>query len=151
MTKYSFSTASRSLTLFAFAGFLLVGAFLTVAAFTRSDGPPILFTIAWLVILGWNGYWWLWRFSYRVEVDGDRLTWMTPLRRGDARLADIEGVHFGWLGQITVIMLRDQNDVKILTRKGIEEFVEALTGDRLKVPFFQRAGELGRSGFRREG
>ena len=149
MTAYSYTTGNRPLLLVMFAGFAVFGVFLLVRTLAGSDGPGLLFLVAWLAILGRNAYWFLWRFSYRVEVRDDLLRWMTPLRNGEVALADVETVRLGWFGQTTVFQVRDQEDVTVLTRKGIVEFARQVTGHTLTVPFYVRLGEI-RTSFRRE-
>ena len=107
MGRYSYTTGNRWVLLAAFAAFVLFGGLFVVLAVTRPDGPPLLFVLAWIAILGWNAYWFLWRLSYRLEVDGDRLRWMTPLRTGEVRVSDVLDIHPGMFGQATVIELRD--------------------------------------------
>lgn len=148
MIKYSYSTGNRWLLLLMFALFVVFAVFVVVRALAESDAPGLLFLVVWLAALGWNAYWFLWRFSYRVEVRDDLLRWMTPLRNGEVAVADVEKVRLGWLGQTTVFQIRDREDVTVVTRKGIVEFAREVTGDTLAVPFYVRFGEV-RTLFRR--
>jgi len=130
MGRYSYTTGNRWLILAILAAFVVFGVVGVVLTVTRPDGPPLLFMLAWIAILAWNGYWLLWRLSYRFEVDGDRLLWTTPLRTGEARVSDVIRVRPGWFGRMTVIELRDGETLMSITRKGISEFTVALTGEQ---------------------
>jgi hypothetical protein len=152
MGRYSYTTGNRWILLLVFAAFIVFGAVFIVLAITRPDGPPLLFVLAWIAILAWNGYWFLWRLSYRIQADGDRLLWTTPLRTGEARVGDVAAVRAGWLGQMMVVELRDGETLMSLNRKGVSEFAEALTGERSDPETFgERIRRLGQpSAFQRQ-
>lgn len=40
----------------------------SVVLITYGDDVPMAFSLLWLIIAGWLGYWWLHRFSYRAEL-----------------------------------------------------------------------------------
>jgi len=60
--------------------------------------PPIGFTLFWVGAVAWNAYWFLFRIGYQVEVDGQVVTWRTPLRRRTADLNRLTGVGSLWMG-----------------------------------------------------
>ena len=154
MTRYSYTSGSRLGLLAFMVGFGVFAVFLVVTALTRPDGPPLAFVILWIAALGWNAYWWLWRLSYRLEVDGDRLRWATPLRTGEVLVSDIQGIRSGFLGQTAVIELRERPALTCLLRGGFVEFATALAEDRgipLVPTSSNRTWGFGRmTGFRRE-
>jgi hypothetical protein len=155
MGRYSYTTGNRFFMFLVFAALLVGGVFGVVASLTRPDGPSLLFMALWIGALGWNAYWWLWRISYRLEVDGDRLRWMTPLRNGEVLVSDVQAIRSGWLNQLAVIEVRDNADITSLSRSGISEFASALAGDRAipvntMVPLGERLIGSRASAFQRE-
>lgn len=133
---------------------VVAAGFLLGPAVTRPDVPTLLFVPLWIAALGWVAYWWLWRLSYRLEVDGDRLRWSTPLRSGEVRVSDVQGIRSGLLGQNAVFEIRDRPDITCLMRGGFLEFATALAEDRripLTTTSTNRPGGFGRTtGFKRE-
>jgi hypothetical protein len=59
---------------------------------------PAWFRLSWLVALCWNGYWFLLRVVYQLEVRGGVLRWWAPLRSGQASDTTGPGVLAGSLG-----------------------------------------------------
>jgi hypothetical protein len=154
MERFSYTTGNQILTWFVLAVLCIAGVWMVVSTATGQGGPPLYFTVLWLAALGWNVYWWLWRISYRIEVDGDRLRWKTPLRSGRALVGDVESIRPGFRGQTTVLEMRAGRDVICLTRNGISEFVAALTRDRAILVTRSSATGLitfgSQNGFRRD-
>jgi hypothetical protein len=155
MGRFSYTTGSRWPLLGGFAFFVAAGVAMVVTTLVRPDGPPLLFVAIWIGALGWSVYWLLWRVSYRLEVDGERLRWRTPLRAGEILLSDVQGIRTGWFGGMAVIEVRDHEDVMSLSRTGISEFASAVAGDRdipvdTWVPWGERFADTVRNAFRRE-
>jgi hypothetical protein len=156
MERYSYTTGGRVMTLFVFVGLGAAAVYLLFLAVTGLRGPGLVFTFLWLGALAWNAYWWLWRTSYRIEVAGDRLRWMTPIRRGEVSVSDVEAIRPGLLNQVTIIEVREGPDVICLSRTGIAEFAAAIAGDRdipvsARIPLSERlSGAIRGSAFERE-
>ncbi|MGY1841438.1 MULTISPECIES: hypothetical protein [unclassified Modestobacter] len=96
-----------------------VAAMWLVAATVRGDGPPLVFLLLWLGALGWNAWWFLFRISVELRVDGARLHWATPLRRGTVSLLDVALVRRSRLSpQLAVIELRTGRPLVVPVRYG---------------------------------
>ena len=68
-----------------FAIFAIVAVVMLVVVASSHRGhstPPPLFVAFWIFALLWNGYWFLFRFSYRLDVGDGHVRWRTPLRNG---------------------------------------------------------------------
>lgn len=130
MGRFSYVTGNRAMLLAIFGVLLIVGSFAVLYSTTSPPSQPLWFIGLWFVILVWNAYWFLWRFSYRVDVDGDRLTWHAPFRSGELMVTDVQEVGTWWFRQMGVISVRDQRPILCLTKRGFPEFAEALVGDR---------------------
>ena len=154
MRRFSYTPGRRSFILLVFAALAVAAVFLIVMTITSSQGPPLLFAIAWVGIFAWNAYWSLWRSSYRMDVDGDRLLWKTPLRQGEVRVSDIQAIRPGLIGQVAVIEVRDHEDLTCLARRGIAEFTAALADGRpieVSLTWLEKLNRLdfGRNAFER--
>ena len=158
MGRYSYTAGNRVFILGIFAALVVGAIFIGVSVVTGSTetkAPPLWFAAIWVLAVAWNAYWWLWRMSYRVEVDGDRLIWKMPLRHGEARVQDVEAVRPWTLTrQVSVIALRDLPDIIVQTRRGLPEFAATLAEDRavpvtISLPLGERAG-FGGTGFERQ-
>ena len=75
---YAFYRA-QILAMFGLFAVMAVG-FVTAAA--MSNAPLLVFAALWVAALLWNGYWFLLRLVYDLELDGDVIRWRTPLRSG---------------------------------------------------------------------
>ena len=82
---------------FNMALFAIVATVMTASSLTTGS-PPIGFVAGWVAILAGNGYWFLFRIGYQLDVDGATVTWRAPLRRRSVPLSDIEGNGAIWFG-----------------------------------------------------
>jgi len=93
----------------------------------RSGRPPLFFVFAWLAVLAWNAYIWLFRFAWQLELSGDVLTWRTPFRYGEVIAADIREVGPSPLSQqISVITSASRPKIYALTQSGFTQFAQEL-------------------------
>jgi hypothetical protein len=74
-------------TLFAAAGIGLAVAEATGAKHL----PPVWLVLLWVAAVGWNGYWFLLRFCWRLELADGVVHWFTPLRSGWVSVAEVRG------------------------------------------------------------
>ncbi len=68
--------------------FAMVGILLA----TRLFPAPAWFVLLWMAVFGWNGYWFLLRIVYQLEVRGGVLWWWAPLRSGQVPIAEVVAV-----------------------------------------------------------
>lgn len=129
--SYEPTAGGRYFTLFVFAVLLVGGIFLIVKTVQGGHkAPPPLFAAGFVVILIWNGYWLLWRVSYRLEAEGSELRWKTPLRAGGAQITDITAIRSMKLTpQISIIEIRGQQNVMVQTIRGFSEFTDYVSKD----------------------
>jgi len=134
--SYEPMIGGRYFTFFIFTALSVGGVFLIMRTVQGGPkAPPPLFAAAFVAILIWNGYWWLWRASYRLEADGTELRWKTPLRSGSAQMADITTIRpMKLTPQISVIEIRGQQNVMIQTIKGFSDFASYISkGSNIEV------------------
>lgn len=79
----------RAQVLVMFAIFGAAVPFVAAASLGDRDGPPLLFILAGIAAVGWNAYWFLLRLCHRLDLEEGMLRWWTPLRSGQAPLADL--------------------------------------------------------------
>jgi hypothetical protein len=129
--SYEPMAGGRYFTLFILAVLLVGGVFLIVKTVQGGPkAPPPLFAAACVAALIWNGYWWLWRVSCRLEAQGSELRWKTPLRSGSAQIADITAIRAMKLTpQISIIEIRGQRNVMVQTIRGFSEFADYISKD----------------------
>src|SRR3954465_12599270 len=127
--SYEPMVGGRYFTLFIFAVLSVGGVILIVRTVQGGPkAPPPLFAAAFVAILIWNGYWLLWRASYRLEAEGTELKWSTPLRSGTAEIADITPIRSMKLTpQVSIIEIRGQQSVMIQTIKGFSDFASYIS------------------------
>jgi len=120
---------SRTMTLIlpiVFTGFT-VGAVIMIVAMIRGSGPPVWFGIAWLAVLGWNGYWWLLRTCTLLVVSDGQLRWRTLLRGGTVPLTDVRSVGRSRLGsQFATIQLHGTPSLQVPVHLGFARLTAAL-------------------------
>ncbi|HEX9035275.1 MAG TPA: hypothetical protein VF834_25825 [Streptosporangiaceae bacterium] len=155
--RYGIGGWYRVLMLAMFAIFGIVAVLLVVAASGGHGGVPVLFIMMWIVIIGGNGYFSLFRVAYELEFDGERLRWRAPLRSGEVPLSGltrIRAVRSSFFGAIDGAR---EGRVLVLAGKGFTEFSRAVVVARPELPvqigFRARLAERmpGRSRFRGSG
>jgi hypothetical protein len=156
VTSYRMYAFYRTQIFAIFALFAVVA--VVMLATTASDsGPPLPFLLLWIAIAIFNGYWFLFRIVYELELDDQILRWRTPLRRGSVALLDIAELRPFRLGSnIEIIELDDGTRLRVFVRKGFRAFADELAAQRPGLPvrlgFQARMTERmpGWSGFRRD-
>ncbi len=116
-----------------------------VAAVVRSDAeaPLVGFTVLWLISLGWNAYWWLFRIAVALRLDGDVLLWDAPLSSGAVPLDGLTAVRpMPLVSKVEVFDLTVGRPVLIIATKGLGAFLEELSATRPDLPV--RLGWQGR-------
>ena len=127
------------------------GVFVVIAV-AQGDpkSTPLPFLLLWLAALLWNGYWWLWRISTRLEVRDDRVRWMTPLRSGEIDLAEVTAIRpMRFMSQVSVLAVRNQRNIAVFTVNGFSDFADYLAKGRsitVSSNVMQRLGRGLRSG-----
>jgi len=66
--------------------------------------PPALFVLTWLGALGWNAYWWLFRFAIALSLESGVVRWRSVLRSGDLPVGALTAIRPGRLSRRTVIV-----------------------------------------------
>jgi hypothetical protein len=152
--SYEPMAGGRYFTLFIFTALCAGGIFLIVKTIQGGPkAPPPLFAAAFVAILIWNGYWWLWRASYRLEAEGTELRWKTPLRSGIVQISDISTIRpMKLTPQISIIEIRGQQDVMVQTIQGFSDFASYISnGSNTEVrtgPLARLKGFGSRNGFK---
>ena len=113
-------------------GFMcLVGTPMLLSSLAIGAGPPPWFAIVWIAILGWNVYWWIFRVTFALKVEGDRLYWQGAFRAGSLPLTDISRLRPSGFGSaIEVIESTDGSTILVWTRRGFGSFCQALQSRR---------------------
>jgi hypothetical protein len=147
---------AQILAIFAVLSVAAVG--ISVASVWSKVGPPLWFVVLWLLALVWNGYWFLVRIAYRLDLSDTELLWRTPLRNGAIELADLVEMRPYRLGlSIEVLQLADGSKVLVIVRKGFIDFTKEVNNAAPHVPVrvgaFAKIGDRlpGPRGFRRRG
>jgi hypothetical protein len=111
-----------------FAIFGVVAVPLVIAASLRDrNGPPLLFLVAWIAALGWNAYWFLLRFCYRLDLEEGMLRWWAPPRSGDAPLAGLQALRPSRLSpNVAVFDFVEGPRVLVLVRRGFADFAASV-------------------------
>jgi hypothetical protein len=113
-------------------------------------GPPGWFTTLWIAGVVWNGYWFLLRVVYRLDLSNDQLEWRTPLRHGTvplSQLREVRSMRGG--GNLAVFVTAGGDSPRALVRRGFSEFTATL---QQATPGLQvRLGWQGRLAARRGG
>jgi hypothetical protein len=127
--------------------FSLVDAFLWVNSAIGSVGPGWLFTLEWTAILGYLAWVFLWRTVYELHLDGDDLSWWTPLRSGTVRLSDVRELRpTRGTCNSELIRLGDGKALMVFTLKGFVPFVDDIRRQAPDLPvrvrpFFSQVAE----------
>ena len=111
-------------------GFLAFAAGAVVLVVTTalvSDGPPAWFSALWVAALAWNAYWWLLRTCVEVRVEGSTIEWSTPLRRGNAPVAEVVRIRSTRFGrQMAVVELQGRRPLLVPVRVGFSHLERAI-------------------------
>jgi hypothetical protein len=155
--SYSMDTWWKPFLLVSFVIFAIAGVGLVTITWTRQDGPSIVFAFLWLVAAVWAGYWWLFRVSYRLELEDGQLRWFAPLRHGELPLSDLVSVEPASLSrQQARLKVSAGSDLYVMIRPGLNEFVTEVH-DRSAAVTIPRSGfevpsmRSTRNGFHRDG
>ena len=57
-----------------------------------AGAAPAWFAVLWVAVLCWNGYWFLLRIVYQLEVRGGVLWWWAPLRAGQVPIGEVVAI-----------------------------------------------------------
>ena len=116
----------RAVALVAAAAFT-AGAVALIMASVRGQGPAIPFSILWFAALGWNAYWWLFRFVIQVEIDADELRWRTIVLRGSVPVAAVRRVRpSAFSRQLAVLEVDGARPLVVWVRYGFDRFMSAV-------------------------
>jgi hypothetical protein len=140
-----------------FVLFAVVGVVVVVAGVVASSGPPLFFALVWVLVVIWNGYWFLFRIAYRLDLTESSLAWRTPLRSGTIALIDLVEMRPSRFGSSAeVLRLSDGSKVLVMVRKGFVDFMAEVQAAaphvEARVGTFAKIGERlpGPRGFRRQ-
>lgn len=104
-------------------------------AFSGTGGPPIAFIALWIAIAIWNGYWFLFRIAYHLEVNDQTLRWRAPFRQGTVSLLDISELRPSRFGSnIELFELASGTRSLVFVRKGFRAFADELVELRPGLP-----------------
>jgi len=121
--SYSMFPFWRPFVFVLFGCMAVAGVFIFFAPSGSNPGPGPLFGVAWCLILLWNAYWFLFRISYRVELEGNQIRWFTPLRRGEFALDDLASISSPLLlYQLSIFKRRSGPSVIMMVQRGLPEF-----------------------------
>jgi hypothetical protein len=121
-----------------------------VLAITGDEGFSVPFVLFWLVALGWNAYWWLFRIVYSLTLRDGALEWEAPLRRGRIPTTDLTAFRpMTLLPNVVVIKHAGGRALLVMPGKGISDLAAALRQARPDLDI--RVGPVGRMGDRMPG
>lgn len=134
MVRYRMYALYRAQILAMFGLFAVIAVvFVTVAA--MSNASLLVFAALWVAALSWNGYWFLLRLVYDLELDGDVVRWRTPLRSGTVPLSDVVELRPSRFGSnAEVFELADRRRLLVFVRKGFRAFADELVARRPGIP-----------------
>lgn len=139
-----------------FAIFAVVGVPVVATSLVARSGPPIWFAVLWLLVAVWNGYWFLFRIAYRLDLSESSIRWRAPLRSGTIALSDlVEMRPFRFGSTVEVLCLSDGSKVEVMVQKGFVEFMAEVQAAaphvQARVGTFAKIGDRlpGPRGFRR--
>ena len=141
-SAYALPRFWRALVIGGFVVFTVVGVYLIVLEIPLTPNwgttpkPAWVLVAFWVLAYLWNGYWWLFRVSSKLEYDGVMLRWFAPLRKGEVPVDQIR--HIGPSGfsvQLSVIKLASGKSIMTLTRPGFTEFATGLLGASRQATF----------------
>jgi hypothetical protein len=108
--------------LITFGIFVVVSASLGGAGYARQS---LSFALLWTAILIWNGYWFLLRIVYQVEVGAGVLSWRAPLRSGQVPVTEVVAIRPSSLAG-HIVQTRRGKIVVAFSTMGFDEFGAAL-------------------------
>src|SRR5262245_53731990 len=129
------------LAMFAVFGVAAIGLILNLAFGDSSAPAP--FVLAWVAILGWNAYWFLWRVALKLSLADGIVEWETVLRRGHFPVSAITSIG-PWFG-VTQIRHTTGPSLLVLREAGWDGFLEEVEQAHNVDPGAQRGS--GRSMF----
>jgi hypothetical protein len=113
----------RAQVLLTHAVFGVVALVMAVRVAVEPRATDLGFALLWTAILIWNGYWFLARLCYRLELGDGGLYWYTPLRHGHIPLSELRTLTpFRLAAQIHVISSTTGRPVLVWAGKGFTEF-----------------------------
>ena len=96
-----------------------------IFAFTSSTSTPSWWFMAfWALIVISNGYTFLFRLSYRIELEGDLLRWYTPFRQGAFGLDELGSISSSMFSNVLRFKRSSGSGVIMLCRRGLVEFAD---------------------------
>jgi hypothetical protein len=117
-----------------------IGLAVTEAAGARHM-PPVWFVLLWLAALAWNGYWFLFRLCYRLELADGVVHWFTPLRSGWVSVAEVRGARPAfnlssrWFNFVEVIDLANHRPLLVMVINA-PQFGRSRVDDRHDLAWF---------------
>jgi hypothetical protein len=100
--------------------------------FIRLDIP--CGNLVWLVIAGWNVYWFLMRFAFAVALEDGMLSWRAPLRSGTMSIAELRRVRPSWMfSNIEVMETERGTPLLVWAMKGFGRLMSAVLAERPDV------------------
>jgi len=91
-TRYLPDSTAPGLPVIVFVALLIGGGWGLVAQVSGGRGPGVPFMLLWLAICLFNGYVWLIRVAYKIELDHGDLFWFSPFRRGSIPISEIQSI-----------------------------------------------------------
>jgi len=142
MGTYRPALIGRWFFLMLFGLFAAMAVVLIVLAITGDDGPSAPFLLFWLVALGWNAYWWLFRVAFSLTVSNGALEWEAPLRRGRVPITELTAFRpMKLLPNVLVIKHTGGRPLLVMPGKGIADLATAIAGSRPDLEV--RVGSMG--------
>lgn len=121
----------------------LIGVPALVWSMATNSGPPLWFAIAWMAILAWNFYWWVFGLVVKLRVVGDVFEWQGVVRRGSVPLSNVVRLRPSGLGSgMEIVEMADGTHILVWVRRGFRAFCDALREVRPDVEV--RIGSQGR-------
>jgi hypothetical protein len=139
-----------------FSVFAVVGVWLVaMAASGAKAGPPVVFVAFWALAAIWNGYWFLFRISYRIVLSETSLRWDAPAAHGVVALSALRDVRPSPFGPTVAVIRADgRRTILVWRTKGLRNLLRAMQANAPQLAitdnWYSRLVERlpGRNGFK---
>jgi hypothetical protein len=92
-----------------------------------TGAAPAWVAVGWVAVLGWNGYWFLLRIVYQLEVAGGVLGWRAPLRAGQVPIGEVVAIRPSRVAMLGHVVTTRRGTIWVtFATPGFAEFAAAL-------------------------
>ena len=138
-TRYLPDSTSPWMPVIVLVVMLIGGGSVLVSQISGGRGPGVPFMALWLAIGLWNGYFWLIRVAYKIELDDGELFWFAPFRHGRLPIAELRSIERSALSR-QLVRLTPTDGASVIIRNHRE--FSSLVADILAVHPDVEVGEI---------